>query len=74
MLVGDSGTLKKFKQYGAELNKMGFRPVLLFLREDNLAAAIQACRVGGWTMMTGDASYAYLRRMTNFDLKKMSFI
>ena len=31
---GDSGTLKKFKQYGGFLKQEGYRPVLLFLRED----------------------------------------
>lgn len=39
---GDSGTLKKFKQYGALLTEKGYRPVLLFVRTDNLPAAIGA--------------------------------
>lgn len=66
---GDSGTLKKFKQYGETLMKMGFTPILLFLRLDNLPAAITACVNGGWTVKTGDDSYDYLRKMTGFDLK-----
>ena len=39
---GDSGTLKKFKQYGLLLRQYGYVPVFLFLREDNLPAAITA--------------------------------
>lgn len=50
---GDSGTLKKFKQYGELLKKYGYRPILLILREDNLSAAITACIHGGWTILTG---------------------
>ena len=47
---GDSGTLKKFKSYGKLLKDSGYRPVLLIVREDNLAAAITACTTGGWTV------------------------
>ena len=39
---GDSGTLKKFKQYGPLLRDHGYVPVFLFLREDNLKSAITA--------------------------------
>lgn len=67
---GDSGTLKKFKQYGQRLTKMGFRPVLLILRTDNLPAAITACRVGGWKVIEGDESFAYIEEKTDFDLNK----
>jgi hypothetical protein len=66
---GDSGTLKKFKQYAARLEDLGYRPVLLILREDNLPAAITACLTGGWTVMTGSESYEYLREITGFDLQ-----
>ena len=47
---GDSGTLKKFKQYGRKLTDSGLTPIILILRTDNLQAAIQACKVGGWTI------------------------
>lgn len=66
---GDSGTLKKFKQYGLELTEAGYRPVLLILRTDNLPAAITACITGGWHVVVGDDSYHYLQTMTGFDLK-----
>jgi hypothetical protein len=66
---GDSGTLKKFRQYGTRLTGAGYRPVLLILRNDNLPAAITACVNGGWTVITGNTSYEYLQRITNFDLK-----
>jgi hypothetical protein len=45
---GDAGTLKKFKQYGELLIAEGMKPVQLILRQDNLPAAIQAIKVGGW--------------------------
>lgn len=66
---GDSGTLKKFKQYGRRLTELGMRPLLLIVREDNLPAAIGACEAGGWTVLTGDATFAYIRKATKVDLK-----
>lgn len=65
---GDSGTLKKFKQYGDLLEKGGYRPVLLLVREDNLPAAIKACEVGGWSIYTGKSTFEYLHDKTGFDL------
>jgi len=67
---GDSGTLKKFKQYGARLTDAGFRPVLLIVRTDNLRAAIGACEVGKWQICTGDETFKYIRRATKVDLKE----
>ncbi|MBI1926478.1 hypothetical protein HYR99_19820 [Candidatus Poribacteria bacterium] len=66
---GDSGTLKKFKQYGFKLQQFGFNPVLLILRNDNLPAAIAACKAGGWVVMSGDDTYEYIRRLTGFNLR-----
>ena len=43
---GDSGTLKKFKQYGPLLKENKLKPVMLFLREDNLPAAMTALKSG----------------------------
>ena len=65
---GDSGTLKKFKQYGNLLQKEGYRPVLLFLREDNLPAAMAACQTGGWSIYTGTSTFSYLLEKTGFHL------
>src|SRR5258707_8049825 len=65
---GDSGTLKKFKQYGKALKSKGFEPVLLILRSDNLPAAIQACKVGGWRVLIGDASFEFIKKETGLDL------
>lgn len=65
---GDSGTLKKFKQYGELLQEKGYRPVFLFVREDNLPAAMTACKVGGWSIYTGKSTFDYLREKTGFDL------
>lgn len=68
---GDSGTLKKFKQYGQLLREYGYRPVLLILREDNLSAAITACIHGGWTVLTGEAAFDYLDAQTGIDVFKL---
>lgn len=65
---GDSGTLKKFKQYGKMLTNEGLVPVFLFLRSDNLPAAITACKFGGWTIYIGDDSFKYILEKTGFDL------
>lgn len=66
---GDSGTLKKFKQYGVRLTELKYKPILLILRNDNLPAAKTACVNGGWTVFTGEESFKYLERVTGFDLK-----
>lgn len=67
---GDSGTLKKFKQYGARLVERGYRPVLLIVREDNLANAINSCLANHWTVYTGQASFDYIEQKTHVDLQK----
>jgi hypothetical protein len=67
---GDSGTLKKFKTYGPLLRKKGYIPVMLFLREDNLPAAITACENGGWEIYQGDESFEFVKKKTGVDLKK----
>jgi hypothetical protein len=67
---GDSGTLKKFKQYGNMFLRQGLRPVLLILREDNLSAAIAACKAGGWTVLTGEQTFDYIRDKSAFDLNR----
>lgn len=67
---GDSGTLKKFKQYGEYLKNEGYKPLILLLREDNLANAIGACKKGGWLILTGDESFEFIKNETGFDLKK----
>lgn len=66
---GDSGTLKKFKSYGRNLRDRGLNPVQVILREDNLPAAITACRTGGWEVLTGDESFRYIEKITGFDLR-----
>ena len=67
---GDSGTLKKFKSYGPKLKEMGYSPLFLIVREDNLSAAITACGVGGWTVLTGKDTYKFIREFTKFDLEQ----
>ena len=64
---GDSGTLKKFKQYGPFLKQEGFRPILLIVRNDNLGAAITACRSGGWEVYHDDSTFKFIEEITNFD-------
>ena len=65
---GDSGTLKKFKQYGRLLKDMKYQPTLLIIREDNLPAAIKACEVGGWDIFIGDETFNFILEQTGFDL------
>ncbi len=67
---GDSGTLKKFKQYGPLLKEYGYKPIFLFLREDNLPAAMTACRKGGWEILIGDESFDFIKEISGFDLKE----
>jgi hypothetical protein len=64
---GDSGTLKKFKKYGALLREQGYNPVLIILRKDNLPAALTACNAGGWKILTGEDSFLYLQEKTKYD-------
>lgn len=66
---GDSGTLKKFKEYGTLLKNNGYIPVFLFLREDNLQAAMTACQTGGWEIYTGDNSFEFIKKISGFDIK-----
>lgn len=67
---GDSGTLKKFKSYGPLLREHGYEPILLIVRNDNLDAAITACKVGTWTVLTGERTFDFLKEMTGYDLKR----
>lgn len=66
---GDSGTLKKFRSYGPLLINSNYQPVLLILRKYNLPATINACKVGGWTIYTGDDSFNFIKKISGFDLK-----
>ena len=65
---GDSGTLKKFKSYGPLLREHGYEPRLLIVRDDNLKAAITACKKGGWKITTGEESFDYIKELTGFDM------
>ncbi len=68
---GDSGTLKKFKQYGSLLKEQGYQPILLILRENNLPAAITACNHGGWTVLIGEKAFEYLYQNTGIDIYEL---
>jgi hypothetical protein len=61
--------LKKIRAYGPRLSEKGYNPVLLILREDNLPAAVKACRDGGWAVYTGDETFQFIYGLTNFDIK-----
>jgi hypothetical protein len=65
---GDSGTLKKFRQYGHQLREQGFEPILLILRTDNLPSAITACRAGSWQVYIGEEVFNFIKEHTQFDL------
>ncbi len=66
---GDSGTLKKLKNYAQLLTERGFNPVMLFLRENNLPAAMTAVNTGGWEILTGQDTFDYIYQRTNFDMQ-----
>ena len=66
---GDSGTLKKFKQYGPLLKEEGYEPVFLFLRNDNLKSAMTACQKGGWTIYIGKDSFQFIQNVSGYDLE-----
>lgn len=66
---GDSGTLKKFRKYAEYLKKEGHEPVLLILRDDNLENAINSCRKGGWTVLTGEDTLSYIEEKTGVNLE-----
>ena len=65
---GDSGTLKKFKQYGKMISELGYEPVFLMVREDNLPAAMTAISQGGWTIFTGQDSFEFITKITGIDV------
>jgi len=67
---GDSGTHKKFEQYGNLLKKNGYNPIFLILRTDNLQTALNKMRVGNWKIYTGEETFDYIKTKTNFDLKQ----
>jgi len=67
---GDSGTLKKFKQYASRLKALGYKPMLLILRSDNLPAALTACTTGGWVVASELDAYEYIRSSSGVDLQK----
>ncbi len=65
---GDSGTLKKFRSYGPLLRELGYEPIFLILRSDNLPAAITACLAGTWQVLTAMDSFDFIEAHTGFDL------
>ena len=67
---GDSGTLKKFKSYGNLLKERKYEPVLLFLREDNLPAAITAYKKGSWNLYKGKQSFEFIKKISGFDIEQ----
>lgn len=67
---GDSGTLKKLKKYGNDLQKQGYDPIMLILRQDSLPAAITACKNGNWTIYTDEDTFKFVQQISNFDLKE----
>jgi len=67
---GDSGKHYKLQVYGNELKKMGYTPVMLIFREDNLQGAITACKKGNWTIYTGDDTFKFIQQISDFDLKQ----
>ena len=67
---GDSGTLGKFKSHGMLLRQNGYEPIMLILREDNLPAAVNACRAGNWNVLTAMETFNFIRQNSGFDLRR----
>jgi hypothetical protein len=68
---GDAGTLKKFKQYGNMLKEKGYEPIFLFLRKDNLPAAITAAKNGGWKIITGQDSLNFIKEKSGLEMESI---
>ena len=68
---GDSGTLKKLKEYARQLKSEGYVPVMLILRTDNLQSSVDACESGGWKIYTGQDSFKFIERRCGVDLQAM---
>lgn len=68
---GDSGTLKKLKDYARQLTEQGYVPVMLILRTDNLQSSVDACESGGWKIYTGQDSFKFIERRCGIDLQAM---
>jgi len=66
---GDSNFQANIKLYGPILTKGGHVPVVLFLRNDNLQSAINACKTGGWQVHTDENTYQFIQQISDFDLK-----
>ena len=43
--------------------------MFLILREDNLPAAIQACHIGTWKVLTGQQSFQFIQQISGFDME-----
>lgn len=65
---GDSGFSKKTRQYGMDLIELKYNPVILILREDNLASAISTCKKAGWNVFIGTQTFQYISDKADFDL------
>jgi len=66
---GDSGTLQKLQANGRTLQKAGFEPILLILRNDSLPNAMAAARAGGWRILADADAFEFIRTETGVDLK-----
>lgn len=65
---GDSGTLKKFRQNGSLLIDLGYKPICLVVRDDNLPAAVAALQSGGWEVLTAERCFDFILEKTGFKL------
>ncbi len=63
---GDSGTLKKFRENAEYLRDLGYTPLLLILREDNLIKSVK-----GWEVLTGEESLRFVEEHSGKKFKNV---
>ncbi|WP_353930527.1 hypothetical protein WJM97_20000 [Okeanomitos corallinicola TIOX110] len=66
---GEDATHKKLIRYSKYLSKQGYVPILLILRNDNLPAAITACKSANWQVLTGQESMDFIHQISGIDVK-----
>ena len=57
------------KKINKLLKDKGYKPMMLFFRDDNLKSAVTAINKGGWIIKSDKAMFDYILKESGFDLK-----